>query len=112
MASARFCGGLLFHSAVDNTTAPVTEGHLIFALLDDALERRCEQAPVFHRTLQRQVLGQPFLNTGTRLLIYASFCCWKPVPVQIVQFTALRRVCHVCTYTIFTARVDGLAAGQ
>ena len=63
-----YCGGLLFHSGLDNTT-PLPEGQLVFALLGAAPKLANGQAPVFPQMLQRQVLGQPFLNTGMRLLI-------------------------------------------
>lgn len=63
-----YCGGLLFHSALDDAT-PISEGHLFLALFGDAPKQWDEQAQVSHRPLQRQVFGQPFLNTGMRLLI-------------------------------------------
>ena len=63
-----YCGGLLFHSGLDDAT-PLPEGQLVFVLLGDLPEHANGQAPTFRQTLQRQVLGQPFLNTGTRLLI-------------------------------------------
>ena len=63
-----YCGGLLFHSGLDDA-APISKGHLVLALLGDAPKHMSEQAPVFRQIFQRQVLGQPFLNTGMRLLI-------------------------------------------
>jgi len=62
-----FCGGLLFHSAVDDVATPLTEVHQVFAIHRDAPEDSRQQAPTFQAVLQRQVLGQPFLNTGMRL---------------------------------------------
>ena len=64
-----FCGGLLFHAASDDATAPVTESRLIFASLGEAPECTRQQAPTLQAIQKRQVLGQPFLNTGMRLLI-------------------------------------------
>ncbi|MEM8669279.1 MAG: hypothetical protein AAGG48_17280 [Planctomycetota bacterium] len=63
-----YCGGLLFHSGVSDATA-ASEGQLAFALLGDAPKHAIKLAPVFPQTLQQQVFGQPFLNTGMRLLI-------------------------------------------
>lgn len=63
-----YCGGLLFHSALDDVVS-ISEGYLVLALFGDAPKRTSEQAPVFRQIFQRQVLGQPFLNTGMRLLI-------------------------------------------
>ena len=63
-----YCGGLLFHSGLDNAT-PISEGDLVLALIADAPEHASGQPAVSPQMLQRQVLGQPFLNTGMRLLI-------------------------------------------
>ncbi|MDM4015098.1 hypothetical protein [Roseiconus lacunae] len=63
-----YCGGLLFHSVLDDAT-PISEGDLLLALIGDASKHTSAQVSVFPQILQRQVLGQPFLNTGTRLLI-------------------------------------------
>lgn len=63
-----YCGGLLFHSALDDA-APIYEGHAVFALLGDVPKHVSGQVSIFPQILQRQVLGQPFLNTGMRLLI-------------------------------------------
>ncbi len=64
-----FCGGLLFHSALDDVATAVTDVHQVFACLGDAPEDSRQQAPKVQTVLQRQVLGQPFLNIGMRLLI-------------------------------------------
>ena len=64
-----FCGGLLFHAVSDDATAQVSESPLIFASLGDAPECTGQQAPTLQAIQKRQVLGQPFLNTGMRLLI-------------------------------------------
>ncbi len=63
-----YCGWLLFHSGL-NDAAPISEGHLVLAFLGDAPKHVSEQAPLFPQLLRRQVIGQPFLNTGMRLLI-------------------------------------------
>ena len=48
---------------------PIPEDHLVWALLDDGPKHTIEQAPALRQILQRQILGQPLLNTGMRLLI-------------------------------------------
>ena len=63
-----YCGGLLFHSGLDDAT-PISEGDLVLALIADAPERASGQPAVSPQMLQRQILGQPSLNTGMRLLI-------------------------------------------
>lgn len=63
-----YCGGLLFHSGLDDATL-LPEVQLVFASFEDATKLENGQVPVFPQMLQQQVLGQPFLNTGMRLLI-------------------------------------------
>lgn len=63
-----YCGELLFHSGLDDAM-PISEVHSVFALLGDAPKLANGQTQVSRQRLDRQVLGQPFLNTGTRLLI-------------------------------------------
>jgi hypothetical protein len=63
-----YCGGLLFLSALDDA-APLSDGHAVFALLGDVPKHVSGQVSIFPQRLQRQVLGQTFLNTGMRLLI-------------------------------------------
>lgn len=67
-AKCPFCGGLLFHSALDDA-APIPEGYSVFTLPGDTPRHASVQAAVFPQIIRRQILGQPFLNTGTRLLI-------------------------------------------
>lgn len=62
------CGGLLFHSTLDDA-ATISEGYLVLALLFDAPKHASEQAPIFPQILRQQLIGRPFLNTGMRLLI-------------------------------------------
>lgn len=62
-----YCGGLLFHLALDDAT-PIPESHSFFALIGDAPTLANRQTPS-PRILERQVLGQPYLNTGMRLLV-------------------------------------------
>ena len=64
-----FCGGLMFKSPVDITLAQLTDDHWVFAAPDRGPQLKCGQTPVLYRVVQRQVFGQPFLNTGMRLLI-------------------------------------------
>ena len=63
-----YCGGLLFHSGVDDATLS-PECQLVFAWLGDARKLANGQPTIFPQSLQQQILGQPFLNTGMRLLI-------------------------------------------
>ena len=64
-----YCGGLLFHSTLDDAAPISDEGHAVFALFGDAQKHVSGQVRIFPQILQRQILGQPFLNTGMRLLI-------------------------------------------
>ena len=64
-----FCGGLLFHSTLDDAAPILDEAHAVFALFGDAQKHVSGQVRIFPQIFARQVLGQPFLNTGMRLLI-------------------------------------------
>ncbi|MEM6467981.1 MAG: hypothetical protein AAF802_00320 [Planctomycetota bacterium] len=64
-----YCGGLLFHSGLDDAAPISDEGHAVFALFVDAQKHVSGQVRIFPQIFPRQVLGQPFLNTGMRLLI-------------------------------------------